>query len=92
MPLLRTYEEHIQKIENGDDSRRTTVTNRIIQCRACLSEIDTRINEHKKYLSNYASDVVPQQLTADAMNQSIKSNRDEVFSMLNISIDENVLY
>lgn len=28
----------------------------------------------------------------DAMNQSIKSNSDEVFSMLNISIDENALY
>lgn len=83
--LLRTYEERIQKIENGDDSRRTSVTNRIIQCRACLSEIDTRISEHKKYLSNYASDIAPQQLTADAVISSMNAFADQVARLDNMS-------
>ena len=83
--LLSSYEEHIQRIENGDDSRRTTITNRIIQCRACLSEIETRVNEHKKYLANYASDVAPQQLTADAAILGMNTFAEQVIRLDNMS-------
>lgn len=83
--LLKSYEEAIQRIEKGDDSRREAVTKKIIQCRACLSEIDSRIKEHKKYLSSYVSDVVPQQLSVDAAIAGMDTLVEQVVRLDNMS-------
>lgn len=83
--LLKQYEENIQKIENNDAARREAITKRIIQYRACLGEIEAKIQKQKKYLSIYTSDTDIQQISADAAISGMNTLTEQLDRLNNMS-------